>query len=62
MSRAYNIHIVTYAPGVLPDYTVLAAFTVKHEMDTWIANQTLDNPDFMDDVEIITRRDGAPRS
>lgn len=41
MARAYNIYIVqTLNPNRVPQ-NVVAAFTVKHELETWLERQKL---------------------
>lgn len=51
MARAYNIHIVQ-DPEECNE--VVAAFTVKHELESWLAKQPDDKPYFVTKV-----RDGA---
>jgi hypothetical protein len=50
MSRSYSIHILTHEKAGF-----LGAFTVKHEMETWIARQTLYKPE---ELDCLTVRDG----
>ncbi len=51
MARAYNIHIVM-SSGI-----VHGAFTVKHELESWLEQQ---DQEFLALVEIVTTRDGDP--
>ena len=51
MSRAYNIHVVQdgHTEG-----NVVAAFTVKHELEAWLAKQPKHRA-----LEVTTVRDGG---
>lgn len=54
MARAYNIHLVRLAAN---ETQIIAAFTVRHEMETWLERQRRYRRDAL---TTITVREGSP--
>jgi hypothetical protein len=54
MARAYNVHVVL-DPEEVGEYALKAAFTVKHELQTWLAGDPARAK-----LNVVTVRDGRP--
>jgi hypothetical protein len=56
MARAYNVHIVQLLNHNRVPQNVVAAFTVKHELETWLKRQKNYTPN---NLCVVTIKDGG---
>jgi hypothetical protein len=56
MARSHSIYVVTRPVPFGDDYNIVAAFTVKHELVTWLKKY---EKDYIDGIAIAKLRDNG---